>query len=203
MTVPQRATASKAILLLLLPVFSAPALPAQAEDDRQTLFTCTTDEIADAGYLDLNGIPADNDSWVDLRFERHADGDGRLVYSFPPAGIDPKTAFLFSHSNGPEGYLVSIRWVDQGTNYAYYSLAIPPDPAVVDDMGGGAAGLAISRAGQLVERVGCDERPYMFISYLRDAMSCDLANPYGEAACRDDPVERTEAIDIEAIGIVP
>lgn len=203
MTLPQRSIASKAILLLLLPVFSALALPAQAEDDRQTLFSCTTDETDDVGYLDLNGIPEDFDRWTDLRFERHADGDGQLVYWFPPAGADPKTSFLFSHSDGPEGYLVSIRWVDQGINYVYYSLAIPPDLTVEDDMGGGFAGLAISRDGMLVERIGCDERPYMFISYMREAMSCDIANPYGEAACRDDPHERPEAIDIDRIGIVP
>jgi hypothetical protein len=202
-TLPQRSVASKAILLLLLPVFSALALPAQAEDDRQTLFSCTTDEVDDVGYLDLNGIPEDFDRWTDLRFERHADGDGHLVYSFPPTGTDPKTSFLFSHSDGPQGYLVSIRWVDQGTNYVYYSLAIPPDPTVEDDMGGGSAGLAISRDGKPVERIGCDEWPYMFISYMREAMSCDLANPYGEAACRDDPYERPEAIDIDRIGIVP
>ena len=207
MTVPQRLTASKTILLLLLPVFSASAIPAlgqQSTDaDRRTLFVCTTDEVDDVGYLDLNGIPHDDGTWSNLRFERHADGDGKLIYAFPPGGVDGKTAFLFSHSDGPDGYLVSIRWADEGRDYVYYSLVIPPDPEVEDDAGGGAAGLAIGKDGKLIERIGCDERPSMFISYVREAMSCDTANPYGEAACGEDPHERAEDLDPEAIGIVP
>lgn len=209
MTLPQRSPAIKAVLsVLLLSVLSA--APAAARDGhpgedegRQTLFSCTTDEVDDAGFLNLSGVPQDDGIWVDLQFDRTADGDGHLLYSFPPEGVDDKTAFLFSHSNGPGGYLVSIRWVDKGVNYVYYSLDIPPDPAVEDDAGGGMAGFAISQDGKLIERADCDERPYMFISYMREAMSCDLANPYGEAACQDDTYDRTEEIDTDTIGIVP
>ena len=205
MTLPQRFIASKAILLSVLLVFTGPIAPApaQEDDDHQTLFSCGTDPLNDNGWLDLSGIPQDDGSWIDLRFERHADTDGQLIYSFPPDGVDYRTAFLFSHSNGPSGYLVTIRWVDQGMNYVYYSLAIPPDPEVEDDMGGGYAGLAISRGGELIERVSCAERPYMFISYMRESMSCDLATPYGEAACADDTYDHGDEIDPDRIGIVP
>jgi hypothetical protein len=201
---PQRTSASKAILLSLLLVSIGPVAPAQAQEaEHQTLFSCGTDPVNDQGWLALSGIPQDDGSWTDLRFERHAGTDGELVYSFPPDGTDYRTAFLFSHSNGPSGYLVSIRWVDQGTNYVYYSLAIPPDPEVEDDMGGGNAGLAVSKDGTLIERIECAERPYMFISYMRESMSCDLANVYGEAACADDTYDHGDEIDLDAIGIVP
>jgi hypothetical protein len=204
-TVPQRSTASKAIVLSVLLVFIGLAAPvrAQEDDDHQTLFSCGTDPVNDQGWLDLSGIPQDDGSWTDLRFERHSDTDGQLVYSFPPDGVDYRTAFLFSHSRGPGGYLVTIRWVDQGTDYVYYSLAIPPNPEIEDDMGGGDAGLAISKDGELIERVSCAERPYMFISYMQESMSCDLANPHGEAACADDTYDHGDEIDTDTIGIVP
>jgi hypothetical protein len=70
-------------------------------------------------------------------------------------------------------------------------------------MGGGYAGLAVSKDGALIERIDCAERPYMFISYMRESMSCDLANPYGEAACADDTYDHGDEIDLDTIGIVP
>lgn len=205
MTLPQRLGAGKAILLSLLVVSFGASTPAYAQDDdgHQTLFSCGTDPVNDRGWLDLSGIPQDDGSWTDLRFERTGNDSGERVYSFPAAGVDSRTAFLFSHSNGPSGYLVTIRWVDGDANYVYYSLDIPPDPEVEDDMGGGYAGLAVSKAGELVERVDCAERPYMFIGYMREAMSCDLANPYGEAACADDTYDHDDEIDLDRIGIVP
>jgi hypothetical protein len=204
-TLPQRSAFSKAIILPLVLVFSALATPAAAQDasgddNRQTVFSCGTDVVADQGFLDLSGVPAD-DHWGDLRFERTGD-DGKVDYSFPPVGSDARTAFLFSHSNGPGGYLVSIRWTDGGLNHVYYSLDVRPDPEAEDDMGGGTAGLVTSRDGTLVERISCIERPYMFVSYLREAMSCDVANPYGAAACDDEPFERDDEIDPEAIGFM-
>lgn len=202
MTLPQRSTAIKA-LLLPLAVLPLLVLPGTAQgESRQTLFSCGTDTAEDQGFLDLSGIPEDIDDWVDLRFDQTANGDGHLVYSFPRGGADSRTAFLFSHSDGPEGYLVSIRWKDEGLNYVYYSLAVPPDPAVEGDMGGGEAGLVISKSGRLIERVPCTERPLMFISYMRAAMSCDEANPYGPSACEENPHERAAPLDIETIGVI-
>lgn len=200
MTLPQSPIAIKAVLLAA--VLSS-AVPAGAQDDhRQTLFSCGTDEVDDAGFLDLSGVPEGSGQWVDLRFDRTANGDGHLTYSFPRGGTDAKTAFLFSHSNGAEGYLVSIRWKDEGLDYVYYSLAVPPYPTVEGDAGGGSAGLVMSRHGKLVESVDCIERPYMFIGYMREAMSCDGANPYGAAACTEAGAERSVPLDIATIGIV-
>ena len=206
MTLPQRYAASKAILTVHM--LAALAQPVAAQDDRgeegrQPLFSCTTDAVDELGFLNLSAIPSNFDGWTSPKFERTENGTGKLAYSFPPTGVAPETAFLFSHSDGPEGYLVSVRWVDDDASYVYYSLAIPPDPAVEGDMGGGAAGLVISRDGTLVEGVDCVERPYMFISYLQSVMSCDLANPYGEAACHEEAYERSEPLDPAMIGIVP
>ena len=168
---------------------------------RSTLFSCGTDPEADRTFLDLSGVELDYNSFADLRFEQRANDD-TVVYSFPSAGIDSKTAFLFSHSDGQEGYLVSVRWVDDGTDYVYYSLNIPPDPEEEDDMGGADAGLTVSRDGKRVDSISCIERPYMFISYMRDAMSCDTQNPYGEGACGENPVMRSEALDVSTLGLV-
>ncbi len=200
---PKTLHPSKAIVLPLLLATLALAAPVRAQDDgRQTLFSCGTDPVDDAGFLDLNGIPEDNGTWVDLRFDQTAEGDGHLTYSFPRGGVDYRTAFLFSHSNGPEGYLVSIRWKDEGLNYVYYSLAVLPDPAVEGDAGGGEAGLVISQHGKMLEFVQCIERPFMFISYMRSAMSCDTANPYGPEACTENGAERKAPLDVQTIGVV-
>jgi hypothetical protein len=189
---------------MLFSIFLPPAI-AQEDDfppQRQPLFSCGTDEDDGAGYLYLSGIERDFAAWDDLRFELAANGSGDIVYTFPPDGVDHKTAFLFSHSNGPEGYLVSIRWKENDRNYVYYSLNIPPDPTVEDDVGGGEAALVISKDGNLVERIACRERPYMFISYMREHMSCDRDNPYGPAACEDRSLERPVPLDVTRIGIV-
>jgi hypothetical protein len=201
-TLPQWSTVRNAILALIVPALLLVGPVAAQAASRQSLFTCGTDAVDDRGFLNLSGIPGGNGDWIDLRFDRTDDGDGHLTYSFPRGGTDTRTAFLFSHSDGPEGYLVSIRWVDQGLNYVYYSLALPPGPDDENDAGGGDAGLVISKRGRQIERVPCVERPHMFISYLRDATSCDKANPFGEAACRDDPYNRTEALDTGTIGLV-
>lgn len=208
MRVPQTLALFKALSLasvLALVAFGAPVLAEDEEDPpyRPTLFSCGTDPEQDRSFLNLSAIELDYNRYTDLRFERLEDNGERVVYAYPPEGIDSKTAFLFSHSDGPEGYLVSVRWIDGGRNYVYYSLAIPADPDVEDDAGGGAAGLVISQDGKLIEQVDCAERPYMFISYMRDAMSCDTDNPYGLAACEEYSVKRETPLDVETIGIVP
>lgn len=206
MTVLQRWRAFKTTALAVVLVsqfFLQPAIAGDGDEDaRQPLFSCGTDVDGGEGYLDLSGIEADFAVWKNLRFDRIANTTGDLVYSFPPDGTDYKTAFLFSHSDGPEGYLVSIRWEDGGADYVYYSLYVPPDSSSEDDVGGGEAGLVVSKNGEPVEHVTCQERPYMFISYLRESMSCDAMNPYGPAACEDDAPYREVPLDVETIGIV-
>jgi hypothetical protein len=200
---PQRPAVIKVIVVLLAGILPALALGGAAHAaSRQALFSCGTDGTEDRGFLELGGIPEDSGNWVDLRFDRRADGDGHLVYSFPRGGVDSRTAFLFSHSDGPEGYLVSVRWRDEGYDYVIYSLAIRPDPSDENDMGGGDAGLVISSHGRLIDRVPCSERPSMLIASMRGTMACDDASLYGEEACAADPVQRTEPLDLEAIGIV-
>lgn len=189
MRVRQRRRAFK-MAVTLLGLAGAPSVQAGESDgpQPQPLFVCGTDEIADRGFLELTGTETEPASWSALLFTRTADETGELRYAFP---VDPgrdKTPFLFSHSDGPEGYLVTVKWEDAGDHFTLYSLAIPPGP---DDAGGSDAGLVISRADEVIERVGCIERPYMFISYMREAMSCDLANPQGEKGCAELAPDRT------------
>jgi hypothetical protein len=51
----------------------------------------------------------------------------------------------------------------------------------------------------VVEHIGCGERPYVFVTYIHDATSCDEANPLGAAACEVDPPLRTAPLSLEGL----
>ncbi len=192
------------MILPLAALLLAP-LPALAQDEaapyRAQLFVCGTGEDAGDGYLELTGVEDEaGGTFTDLRLE-WLDRDEKPLWSFPPAGVDAKTAFLFSHSTGPEGYLVTIRFKDAGTDYTLYSLYVPPDPSDENDAGGGAAGLVSARGGSLVADLQCGEAPYEFIPYMQRSMSCDTANPYGPAGCEENEPTRPAPIDISRIGL--
>jgi hypothetical protein len=203
---PQTLPAFKA-LLLPVALFAGLTSSTFAEDeaagpDRVQLYACGTGDDAASGTLQLSGVARadDNSVFDDLRMER-LDADGQAVWSFPPAGTDARTAFLFSHSDGPEGYLVTIRFADSGTGYTLYSLYTPPDPDDENTVGGAAGGLVSTRDGKLVEDIECGESPYEFIEYMRRSMSCDTASPYGPAACAEYEAKRTAPLDISRIGL--
>lgn len=200
MRLPQSSVAFKAILLF--PLFSALAVVhvLAQEDGRLPLYSCGTGETAEEGWLQLDGVALESGPYIDLRLEQHS-ADG-LDYRFPPPGVDSKTVFRFSHSNGPEGYLVNIRFIDRGTTYTLYSLYNPPDPSDPDDAGGATGGLIGSRDGALVSDIECGENPYEFIEYMRLSMNCDTLNPLGEAACAEYEPKRNAPLDIGRIGIV-
>jgi hypothetical protein len=202
----QTPSAFKALLLAVV-LLSAWADVTLADDgaaasDRVPLYACGTGDDAASGSLQLTGVARadDNSVFEDLRFERLA-ADGQPVWSFPPAGVAAKAAFLFSHSDGPEGYLVTIRFADAGTGYTLYSLATPPDPDDEVTIMGAAGGLVSARDGKLVDDIECGESPYEFIDYMRRSMSCDTANPYGPAACEEYEAKRTAPIEVGRIGL--
>lgn len=196
-SLPQAGPAFKVLALLIAAALVAPA-QAQDEDNRTPLFICGTGADAAEGSLYLSGLQADDGSFTGLRFDI-LKGDS-ATYSFAPAG-DSKPAFLFSHSDGPEGYLVSLRFADQGRDYELYSLATPPaNPDDEDDVGGSDAGLIVRENGAVVEQIACAERPIMFGSLIQDATSCDTANPLGAAGCAVDPAPRTEPLSLPGLG---
>lgn len=171
----------KGLPALALAVLATPALA--CPPDAAQLFVCGTGADAAEGYIEMCDITGEGDETDQLQFEMQT-ADGKQ-FRFPDDPADGPQSFFFSHSNGPGGYLVNIRFADGDTNYRLYSLAIPPDPAE-DDAGGGDAGVEIVAGGGTAEIISCGERPYMFISYLRNSMSCDLGNPLGEAGCSDE-----------------
>lgn len=195
---PQAGAGFKALALVLGALSASPAL-AQNEENRGPLFVCGTGADASERSLYLSGLQSDDGTFSDLRFDELVGADTAL--SYPPAGTDPKTAFLFSHSAGPEGYLVTLRFADQGRDYEIYSLATPPaDPDNDEDMGGYSAGLDIRENGALVQQIACAERPTMFATYIRDVVGCDEANPLGAAACVEEPPTRTAPLNLDELG---
>lgn len=171
---------------LVLAVTIAPAMA--CEDLNAILFSCTTDDH-DQGSISLcrNGpdqLPAT--SGAQLRVDTE---DGfSLVYPATPS-TDP-AAFSFSHSDGPDGYVVTLHFQQDNADYMLYSLAIPP---ALDgsDLGGGDAGVAIADPdGTWRTLAGCMERPYMFITYMQEAFACDTTTPFGTAGCAYDSAER-------------
>jgi len=186
------------------------AAPVHADDTardaalaRPPLFVCGTDAQQDMGYLVLSADDSGDNSEAPtgLRFQRFADGDGHEVLRFPPEGAADGKAFRFAHSDGPDGYLVSIRFGSGGADYLLYSLAVPPDPSDPNDMGGGTAALTVSRDGRQVDEISCIERPTLFIDQMRRAMACDAGAPEGPAACAETPPRRSEPIDPAALGL--
>ena len=203
---PQSHRAFKAMTLPLLCIFALWSGPAPAQDeaapDRMQLYVCGTGPEANQGYIELSATEEPSGGFADLKLQRMT-RDNQPIWSFPPRGVDAKTAFLFSHSNGPEGYLVSIRFKDGDLDYVLYSLYVPPDPNDEGDAGGASGGLVSSRDGKLVDDIECGENPYEFITYMQRSMSCDLANPLGKAACEEYEPQRTAPLDVTRIGIVP
>ncbi|MGQ3215970.1 hypothetical protein [Shinella sp.] len=162
-------------------------------DDRQQLFVCGSGPAAaPTNMFELTGVLLPSGEWTALQFAGF--GEGMPPMHFP---LDPgpgRNNFFFSNSDGPEGYLVEVRFRSGQNAYRLYSLYTPPKSSD-DGAGGGEAGLEITGPDATPRKLTCDERPYMFIAYMRDAMSCDFSNPFGAAGCDDDTVPQRTASD--------
>jgi hypothetical protein len=101
-----------------------------------------------------------------------------MVY---PADPDQGASSLFfSHEYRGGEYYVSVRFSTGGFTYRVFSYS---------DHGG--AGVVVSNAkGRELKTIPCIEQPYVFPSYLQRALACDLKNPHGRAACREEPFGR-------------
>lgn len=177
-------SASVAILLTLAPNHAL-------ANDPQQLFVCGSGpDAAPTNLFELKGVLQSNGAWADLQFTGF--GKGMELVHFPPEPGPGKDNFFFSNSDGPEGYLVEVRFTSGQDAYRLYSLYAPPK-VPEDETGGGEAGLEITGPDGEARKLTCEERPYMFIAYLRDAMSCDFSNPYGAAGCDYQNVPQRKA----------
>lgn len=162
-------------------------------DEPQALFTCGSGpDDAPTNRFELKGVPQEEGGWTDLQFIGF--GEGMEPLRFPSKPSPGKGKFFFSNSIGLDGYLVNVRFKNGKNAYRLYSLYVPPKTED-DELGSGEAGLVITGPGGEVRKLTCDERPYMFIAYMHDAMSCDVSNPYGAAGCDYSNVPQRKAGD--------
>ena len=162
-------------------------------NDPQPLFVCGSGpDSAPTNLFELKGVLQDDGGWRDLQFTGFGEGMEPMYFpSEPGAGRDK---FFFSNSIGSDGYLVNVRFKSGKNAYRLYSLYVAIETGG-DEMGGSEAGLEITGPDGKTRKLTCDEKPYMFIAYMRDAMSCDLSNPYGAAGCDYSNVPQRKAGD--------
>ena len=173
---------SAAVCFFVLANLSLPVFADEPGEEpmRDPLYVCGVGPTDTEGVLKLTGVADDVGIYSALQF--HAEAPGEKPVLFPTVPGPGKGNFFFSNTDGPDGYLVSIRFTQGDVKYRLYSLSIPPGP---DDDGiySGGGGLVISEADGSQRVIGCGESVYEFIVYMRDAMSCDTDPRYGAAFC--------------------
>jgi len=173
---------SVVVCLLLFANLSPPAFADEQLEEpiREPLYVCGVGPTTNEGILELTGVSDQVRIYGALQF--HAEAPGEKSVLFPAVPGPGKGNFFYSNTDGPGGYLVSIRFTQDDVKYRLYSLSIPPGP---DDNGiyGGGGGLIISEADGSQREIGCGESVYEFIVYMRDAMSCDTDPRYSAAFC--------------------
>ena len=182
--------------LILLAHLSPPAFADEQLDEpmRESLYVCGVGPTANEGILKLTGVADETGDYGALQFRAEAPGEKPIL--FPAVPGPGKGNFFFSNTDGPGGYLVSIRFTQGDVKYRLYSLSIPPGP---EDHGiyGGGGGLVITEADGSQRKIGCGERAYEFIVYLRKAMSCDTDPRYSAAFC--DPYNVPDRVAGDAL----
>ena len=161
-------------------VLALACLRAPAADDSCTapLFSC---ETARGKFIRICSVEEEaGRRWSQLQYRFGAIEKPELVY--PADANRGASLLLFSHESNKGLYEVTVRFTNGGYTYRVFSVA--------DDNGVGAGGVTVSdNNGKLASTVACIERPYIFPSYLRRALECDMANPHGKAACEEKPYE--------------
>lgn len=180
--------AALAFAFMSVPVLAQGAIDPSA---REQLYACGIGPTANEGLLTLTAVSRPDGTYTDLQFRGEIPGERSIL--FPPKPAPGEGNFFFSNTDGPEGYLVSVRFSQNGVNCRLYSLATPPGPD--ENAGGGSGGLVITEADGSQREIVCDEAVYEFISYMRYAMSCDIDPRYGKAYCDIDNVPTRLAAD--------
>lgn len=144
-------------------------------DDCNPLFSCQTNRAGKFIMICATELQAGS-KWSNVQYRYGMEGKApEFVFPARPSkGVPP---LFFSHVTRGDDYRISIRFENKGYTYRIFSTT-----------GGDGAGVRVTdRQGRVISVSRCIERPYMFPDYLRSALACDLKNPHGGAACKNDP----------------
>jgi hypothetical protein len=160
------------VALLLLSQFNTAAAACQ-----ETLFSCETERTGKV--IEICADPSETGTgWKGAQYRYGRVGVPELV--FPQDATAGKAQLSFSHEQRGSEYRVSVRFSIAGYVYRVFSNSRGESE--------GSAGVSVSnKAGKLLSTVRCAERPQLFVTYLREALACDLDNPHGRLACNEDP----------------
>jgi len=153
---------------------------------RVQLYVCGVRPTAEEGILELTAAMDESGRYSLLQFTAKTTGEATIT--FPAIPGPRKGNFFFSNTNGPDGYLVSIRFKEGDKGYRLYSVSNPANPNDESDAGGGYGGLVITEANGTDRKISCGEAVYEFVSAMRDAMSCDVDVRYGSSFCDSENV---------------
>ena len=140
----------------------------------RALFSCSTESgklIQICGEQDDSRV----DQWTGIQY-RFGPQSGPPELVFPEDPDNGPPALFFSHEETKGDYRVSVRFSTGRYTYRVYS-----------GTKSGAGVLVENAAGKALSDVSCNERPEMFIEYMRLNMPCDPKNPHGAAACKESP----------------
>ncbi len=186
-------------LLAVALLLAATSLTLAQEDDTENIDTnpvlllaCGTGEDALQGMLTMAADQYEDGSVTNLHFhETHFGVEAAL---WPGYGNVPEPAFLFSNSDGPDGYFWDFTSL-HGTDiwHLFYVSVAATEP---DEADSSVAGLAVvDAAGKLTRKVLCGESPTAYFSDLEPLVGCDQTNPLGSAACSmDNPPRRDKPL---------
>ena len=115
------------------------------------------------------------DKWSEIQYRFGPEsGPPELVFPEDPAQGPP--SLFFSHEETKGDYRVSVRFSNGKYTYRVYS-----------GTRSGAGVQVENAAGKVLSDIQCNERPEMYIEYMRLNMPCDPKNPHGAAACKEYP----------------
>jgi hypothetical protein len=96
-----------------------------------------------------------------------------------------------------------VRFSDGPDTYYLYSLAIPPS-GEDDDAGGSDAGIGrLLPDGSAAPVATCAERPFIYISTMRENFACDTTTPFGPAGCSERGAERRAPLPLSPAAPIP
>ena len=161
------------VIGLVTPSLQTPSYATQ--EDSYALFSCGTDR--QDKIIQIRAVEEEvGRRWSNIQYSFGREGE-------PPEMVFPRDAsagaksLFFSHEYRGADYYVSIRFSTGGYNYRVFF-----------HTGKGGAGVTVSNAqGKELSRIPCTERPSIYAAYLQRALACDLKNPHGKAACREEP----------------